>query len=248
MYSSSTLINFEPIFRRSTLRNKDVLISESLKYLPLIRILMLIICIIIGICTLINLILTYNKYKLILKSNIFYRIIVPIILLLNIIFHVLHYIHNIYDPAAYFEPKYLYIKKYISEMEQTFIFNFPLSIIFIIATRKLLLSCTNKQIQSFYMLIIVTLYCFMSMISGGHYLYEPPWNFSLLCNITIAGETLMALILFIITIYIYQSNTNKSIDYIYTQLNVNDKLELNISTSSNQQQRLKSKSSDNESM
>src|SRR5437868_243626 len=102
-------MNSEPIFRRSTFRNEDVLISESLKHLPLIRIVMIIICMIIGISTLINLILIYNKYKLILKHNIFHRIIVPLILFLNTVFHVSHYVHNIYDPAIYFEPKKLYL-------------------------------------------------------------------------------------------------------------------------------------------
>ncbi|CAF3989173.1 unnamed protein product [Rotaria sordida] len=241
-------MNSEPIFRRSTFRNEDVLISESLKHLPLIRIIMIIICIIIGIGTLINLILIYNKYKLILKHNIFHRIIIPLILFLNIIFHVSHYVHNIYDPAIYFEPKKLYLKIFFSEMEKTFLFNFPLSILFLISTWKLLLSCTNEQIQSFHMLIIVTLYSLMSMISGGHYLYEPPTNFSFLCNITIAGETIIAFLLFIMAIFVYQSNSNKSIDFTYTRLTQNDKSELNIPMSVNQQRQIKSKLSDNESM
>ncbi|CAF4483519.1 unnamed protein product, partial [Rotaria sp. Silwood2] len=245
---SSMSMNSEPIFRRSTFRNEDVLISESLKKLPLIRILMIIICMIIGIGTLINLIWIYNKYKLILKNKIFHRIIIPLILLLNIFFHVSHYIHNIYDPAGYFEPKRLYLKIFMGEMERTFIFNFPLSILFIIATRKLLLSCTNEQTKSFHMLIVVTLYSLMSMISVGHYFYEPVWNFSLLCNITITGETIMAFLLFIMAIFIYQSNSNKSIDYIYTRLAASDKSEANIPMSVNQQRRFKSKSSDNESM
>ncbi len=215
--------NSGPIFRLSTLRDKDVLISESIDHLPFIRILMIIVCFIIGIGTLINLIVIYIKYKLILKHSIFYKIIVPLILFLNIIFHVAHYAHNIYDPAAYFEPKKLYLKIFISEMEQTFFFNFPLSFVFIIATRKLLLSCTNEYSNSGHMLIMVTLYSLMSMISGGHYTYEPPRNFSMICNITIAGETIVAFVLWIVSIFIYQSNSRKIINYRYTQLTNNDK-------------------------
>ena len=123
-------------------------------------------------------------------------------------------------------------------MEQTFLFNFPLSFIFIIATRKLLLSCTNQQSNKFYMLIIVILYSLMSMISGGHYTYEPPRNFSLICNITIAGETIVAFLLVIISLFIYRSNTNENMDYKYTRL----------ATSNIQQRQSKSKLSDNESM
>jgi hypothetical protein len=230
-----------PIYRVSTFRNEDVLISESIKHLPLIRIIMIIICIIIGIGTLINLIITYMKYRLILKHHIFYRIIVPLILLFNILFHVSHYTHNIYDPAAYFEPKHLYVKILISEMEKTFAFNFPLSIVFMIATRKLLLSCTNQQSKPLTTLILVTIYTLMSMISGGHYLNEPPWNFSLICNMTIAGETIVAFLLFIISLFIYRSISAKSINYKYTRLTTND-------NSNIQQRELKSKSSDNESI
>ncbi len=235
-----------PIFRLSTLRDKDVLILESLEHLPLMRIVMIIICLIIGIGTFINLIVVYAKYKLMLRDSIFYRKIVPLILLLNIVFHVAHYIHNIYDPAGYFEPKRLYLKILFSEMEQTFLFNFPLSILFVIATRKLLLSCTNEQSNARHMLIIVTLYSLMSMISGGHYTYEPPWNFSLFYNITIAGETIVAFILLMIALFIYRSNSNKPINYRYTRLSTNDKSDSNVQMSVIQERQRKSKMSDNE--
>jgi len=207
---------------------------------------MIILCLIIGLGTLISLIVIYIKYKLILKHNIFYRIIVPLILFLNLLFHVSHYAHNIYDPAGYFEPKKLYVKIFISEMEQTFLFNFPLSILFIIATRKLLLSCTNEQSNSRHMLIIVILYSLMSMVSGGHYTYEPPQNFSWICNITIAGETIVAFVLLIISVFIYRINSNKTINYRYTRLGTNDKSNSNVQISINRQEQFKSKISDNE--
>lgn len=232
-----------PIFRLSTFRNEDVLISESIEHVPFIRILMIIICIIIGVGTLINLIVTYLKYQLILKHGKIYRIIIPLLLFLNIVFHVSHYAHNIYDPAAYFEPKHLYLKIFFSEMEKTFLFNFPLSIIFIIATRKLLLSTTKEKSNSRHMIITVIIYSFMSMVSGGHYTFEPPWNFSLICNITIAGETIVAFLLLIVSIFIYHSNSNKNIDYRYTRLAVDDKSNTSINR---QQHQFKSKISDDE--
>jgi uncharacterized membrane protein len=171
-----------------------------------------------------------------------------LILFVNILFHVSHYVHNIYNPAGYFEPKKLYLKIIFSEMEQTFLFNFPLSVLFIISTRKLLLSCTNQQTKSVNMLIIVILYSLMSMISVGHYTYEPPWNFSLICNITIAGETMVAFILLIVSLFIYRSNSNENINYRYTRLGTNDKIDSDISMSSIQKRELKSKISDNESI
>jgi hypothetical protein len=205
---------------------------------------MIIVCLIIGFGTLINLIIIYIKYKLILKHSRLSRIIVPFILFLNIVFHVTHYAHNIYDPAGYYEPKHLYLKIFISEMEQTFLFNFPLSVLFLISTRKLLLSCTNEQSNSRHMLIVVILYSLMSMISGGHYTYEPPWNFSLIYNITIAGETIVAFILLIISLLIYRSNSNKIINY--TRLRIDDKSNSNVQMAISQERQWKSKMSDNE--
>jgi hypothetical protein len=88
----------------------------------------------------------------------------------------------------------------------------------------------------------------MSMISVGHYTYEPPWNFSLICNITIAGETIVAFILLIVSLFIYRSNSNQNINYRYTRLGSNYKINSDISMSRIQKQQLKSKMSDNESM
>ncbi|CAF1263857.1 unnamed protein product [Adineta steineri] len=236
-----------PIFRMSTFRNDEVLVSESIEHLPSIRIIMVIICFLIGIGTLINLIVTYIKYKLIFKQSLFYRIIVPFLLFLNIIFHVSHYAHNIYDPAGYHEPKFLYRKIVFSEMEQTFLFNFPLSILFMIATRKLLLCCTKQPTKSLNMFIVVALYCLLSMISGGHYIHEPPSSFSLIHNITISGETIVAFLLFIVALCIHRSITNKINKRRYNRLvtdedisNSNDPLSIS------QQRPLKSKMSDNE--
>ena len=233
-------------FRLSTFRNEDVLIVESFEHPPPLRILMVIICFIIGIVTLVHLIIIYRKYRLLFRDIFFHRKIVPLILLFNIIFHVAHYADNIYDPAKYFEPKHLYLKIIISEMEQTFLFNFPLSILFLIATRKLLSSCTKEQSNAPYMLIVVAVYSFMSMISGGHYTYEPPSNFSLMCNLTIAGETLLAFVLLIISLLIHRLNTKKSINYRYNQLSTNDGSELNVQTSVVQSRQWKSKLSDGE--
>ncbi|CAF0899761.1 unnamed protein product [Didymodactylos carnosus] len=240
----STNSDSRPIFRISTLRNKEVLISESLNHLPLIRVCMIIICILIGIASFLDVIENYTKYRFTLKQTLFHRLVVPVILLLNILFHVSHYAHNIYDPAAYFEPKDLYSKIVIIEMELTFLFNIPLSIVFVIASRKLLSSCTIGQMRSINMLMLMTLYSLMSMVSGGHYIYEPPKNYSFICNLTIAGETLIAFILFVITLFVYWSNLTNTMGHVYSRITTDDFLNSNVQMSTIQQQQLKRKMSD----
>lgn len=131
-------------------------------------------------------------------------------------------------------------------MEQTFLFNIPLSILFLLATSKLLSSCTKEQSNARYMLIVVTAYCLMSMISGGHYTYEPPQNFSLLCNVTIAGETLVAFALLLVSLFIHRSNANRSINHRYSQLSTNDLSDSNVKMSVVQPRQWKSKMSDDD--
>ena len=194
------------VFRRSTYRNEDVLISESMASIPTLRLIMVIVCVIMGIATLIDLVLQYSKHRLTLKPTLFNRIVVPIVLFANIVLHVLHYAHNIYDPAAYFEPKRLYLKVFFTEMEKTFLFNFPLTVVFTWTVRQLVTACSKGQPRSMKMLAIASVYAFMSMISGGHYTFEPPRQFSLLCNVTIAGETLCAFILLMVALIVYLQN------------------------------------------
>lgn len=202
----------------SAFRDEEVLIFEPVKMITSIRIMMVAVCVLIGLATLINLILTYKKHEVSLKPCRFYRFSVPLILLCNILVHVAHYAHNIYDPAGYYEPKHLYDKVLFSEMERTFLFNFPLSITFIIATRLLLSSCAKPQAKSRTMLAVVILYCLMSMISGGHYTYEPPRNFSLLHNMTIAGETFAAFVLLLVGVFVYRSSATQTASSRYTRL------------------------------
>ena len=200
-------LNITTVYRRSTFRNEDVLISETLTSIPTLRIVMVIMCAIMGVGTLIDLVFQYNKHRFTLKTTLFDRIWVPILLLTNIILHTFHYAHNIYDPAAYFEPKRLYLKMFFTEMEKTFLFNFPLTLVFFMAVRQLFLSCSKGQSKSMKMLVIVSIYCFMSMVSGGHYTFEPPKEFSILCNVTITGETLCAFVLLITALIIYFRNS-----------------------------------------
>ena len=236
MNYSSITTKSGPIFRRSTFRsNKDVLIWESESEVPFIRTMMIVICLILGCCTLISLTMSYLKYRAILQQTMLHRIVIPMVLLLNILFHVSHYAHNIYTPAAYFEPKNLYLKIVITEMEQTFIFNFPLSILFIAASRKLLASCTIGYFKSTSMPILVTLYSLMSMVSGGHYTYEPPRHFSFICNTTIAGETLVAFLLWVISMLVYRSNSNKPMLHAYSPLSTNGNSSLRMSTTEKRQ-------------
>jgi hypothetical protein len=216
----STNIGSNPIFRKSTFRDEDVLILERFTTSSKLRIIMIVICNMIGLCTLVYLVRCFIRLQAILKPTILHRIAVPIVLLLNILFHVSHYTHNIYDPASYFEPKKLYTKIFLTEMEQTFIYNIPLSLIFIVATRKLLLSCTVGQCQSHSMPITVFVYSCMSMVSGGHYTYEPPMHYSFTCNLTIAGETIVAFLILIMSLYVHRSNPNRSISYNYDRLDV----------------------------
>ncbi|UJR14472.1 hypothetical protein I4U23_001469 [Adineta vaga] len=241
-YSSTLRFQSNPLFRISTFRNEDVLIFEPKQQVSWIRISMVIISILLGMVTLLNLLLTYMKYQRIFKQNRFYQLVIPLILFLNIIFHVSHYAHNIYEPVGYFEPKHLYRKIIFSEMEQTFFFNFPLTILFMIVTRKVLLCCTKQQINPRQMLLLTILYSLLSMISGGHYTYEPPWNFSLIYNLTIAGETVVAFILMIMSVYIYRSNSKEIITYKYTRLGMNENSDMIIG----QQRQSKSKISDDE--
>ncbi|CAF4283941.1 unnamed protein product [Rotaria socialis] len=246
---SMIINNLDPIFRRSTYRNRDVLIFESLDQISWIRMMMIILCITIGIGTFIDLIINYIKYRLILKQTTLHRLLVPVLLVLNILFHVAHYSHNIYNPAAYYEPKKLYLKIFFTEMEPTFLFNFPLSIVFVIASRKLLLSCTIGYNRSMAMPMIVTLYSLMSMVSGGHYTYEPFKNFPFICHMTIAGETIMAFFLSIIAWFIHlTTNTSKSTTFTYSRLTTQETAGSSIQRSMKKHRSLKHKSSDNTSL
>ena len=80
--------------------------------------------------------------------------------LLNVLIHNAHYADNIYRPAAYFEPKYLYVRYLISTMELTFFANFPISYAGMSAIHSIFVLENNGLVINRLVLITVLLgYC-----------------------------------------------------------------------------------------
>ncbi len=131
--------------------------------------------------------------------------------LLSILCHTWHYADNIYRPVAYFEPKWLYQRYLITEMELTFYFSLPMIYLSTIGIQNILWTAAadasngnalpgsdqaNSAAQSGvtgcnYLLV----YAVMSAVSVMHYRVEPITSYAASTNASIITETLAALML-----------------------------------------------------
>ncbi|CAL8088642.1 unnamed protein product [Orchesella dallaii] len=117
--------------------------------------------------------------------------------------HTIHFIDNIYRPVDYFEPKWLYDRIILSEMEITFFANFPITLCGLIFMEKFVTSISKRNLpNALDACKQMSWYIFGSFLTLGHYRTEPPWNYSLSTTFTIAGEGVATLVL-AVWIYLY---------------------------------------------
>jgi len=144
-----------------------------------------------------------NNYILDANENRNFYWILLVVLLINLLMHNGHYVHNILNPVVYHEPEWLYSKYLFSSMELTFSFNFPVFIVYLIGAHKMLLATYSKNTinmnSNLYNIDFITgrvylfIYILLSLVTFGHYLTELPTNFGLIPNFTIAGESIAAI-------------------------------------------------------
>jgi len=179
--------------------------DEGLKDLPITRQVFAIVTVLLGILTLSRFLIVLNKktHSTLRVGNLCRTIggRVVLVYIASHVIHSFHYVDNICRPVAYFEPKWLYQKYLISEMEITFFVNFPITlsglyfmerIVAGINSEKFNDTCSACKKMIFYIL--------GSLLTLGHYRTEPPWKYEPFVNFTIAGEG-VATILFAVLLY-----------------------------------------------
>jgi hypothetical protein len=122
-----------------------------------------------------------------------------------VLFHTVHYADNIWSPAKYCEPEWLYRAYIVTEMEITFAFFTPLMAT-AVAVAHVVHSfphplqlqplseskATQLHARSQRLLWLSVLYLSMSLLSGLHYIVEPPASYSWQANVTITGSCMAA--------------------------------------------------------
>lgn len=125
--------------------------DEQIDKLPDIRWAFVIITLLLGFGTLLKFLRQYitirnNKEKTCnyfpLNSSVT-RIVVCYIA--SHLIHTIHFADNIYRPVNYFEPKWLYDKYLIAEMEITFFANFPISLCGLIFMEQLIVATSKRN-------------------------------------------------------------------------------------------------------
>ena len=122
---------------------------------------------------------------------------------ISVVLHTFHYADNIWDPVAYCEPRWLYRAWVATEMEITFVFFTPLTMM-ALAIAGIVMSFPIYAAHSVMglamarpLLGLSALYLAASALSGGHYAVEPPSAYALQANIAIIGEVIAATIVLI---------------------------------------------------
>lgn len=123
-----------------------------------------------------------------------------ILLLVNIIGHTWHYADNIARPVPYHEPKWLYVKRIVSEMEITFSTQWILVFFAIFGFYKIVHYQKNDKQFTIGLLCIILGYCCISLITLGHYLVDYPPSYSPDINFSILFEGVSSFILMIYSI------------------------------------------------
>lgn len=180
--------------------------DEELDYLPPIRKVFAVVTALLGVITLIRFSLVLiSKNNSVLKFGNLSKTFggrVILLYIISYIIHAAHYVDNICRPVAYFEPKWLYQKYLISEMEITFFVNFPITLSGLYVM-ELLVGAINgakyKDMANGCKKMIG--YILGSLLTLGHYRTEPPWKYETFVNFTIAGEGVATILL---ALFIYQ--------------------------------------------
>lgn len=129
---------------------------------------------------------------------------VPALSVLNVLVHTAHYADNVWGPADYCEPEWLYRAYLFTEMEITFAFFLPLMVMAVMVSRwddiiqsqvQLPLSPPRaRSLQSSVRQLFLWSCCYLgaSFLSGLHYVVEPPHSYAWRANVTITGSCIAA--------------------------------------------------------
>lgn len=192
---------------------RNYVIDEELDELPTTRIVFMLITFLLGSFALLRFLMHWHKITGKKDKTCNYRPLnasaVRIIMcyIISHIVHTVHFIDNIYRPVDYFEPKWLYDKVLISEMEITFFANFPITFAGLLVMEKFSSAVSKRNVpQTIEACKKIGWYIFGSLLTLGHYRTEPPWKYSISTTFTIAGEGLFTIIL-TVWMYRYFKNT-----------------------------------------
>lgn len=175
-------------------------IDEELQFLPITRQIFAIVTALIGIVTLTRFLLVLST-----KTSLSLRLInlrktiggrVVLLYMVSHIIHSVHYVDNICRPVAYFEPKWLYQKYFISEMEITFFANFPITLSGLYYMERLVRGINGERCSDTVDACKKMIWFILgSLLTLGHYRTEPPWKYEPFVNFTIAGEGVATILL-----------------------------------------------------
>lgn len=180
--------------------------DEELEYLPITRQVFAVVTALVGIITLSRFLIVLNSEtnSTLRLANLFKTVSGRAILLYIIshIIHSSHYVDSICRPVDYFEPKWLYQKYVISEMEITFFVNFPITFSGLFFMERLVRGINKATyIDTANACKHMIWYILGSLLTLGHYRTEPPWKYEPFVNFTIAGEGVATILL---AIFLYQ--------------------------------------------
>lgn len=175
-------------------------VDEELGYLTITRQIFAIVTALTGIVTLARflLVLTSKTCSSLRFINLWKTIDGKVVLvyIISHVIHSVHYVDNICRPISYYEPKWLYQKYLISEMEITFFANFPITFSGLYFMERLVSGINgenyNTTANACRKMIWYTL---GSLLTLGHYRTEPPWKYEPFVNFTIAGEGVSTILL-----------------------------------------------------
>lgn len=188
-------------------------VDEELAFLPTARTIFAIVTALSGFVTL-------TRFLLVLTSKTvpavrFIKTTGGRVVLLYIISHLIHSIHyvdNICRPVSYFEPKWLYQKYLISEMEITFFVNFPITFSGLYFMEKLVGGLNGEKYKdTAYACKQMIWFVLGSLLTLGHYRTEPPWKYEASVNFTIAGEGIATILLALFLYQLYKVSLNTAI-------------------------------------
>jgi len=174
--------------------------DEGLTEVPRLRIAFVIITIILGVSVLLKLIAHFVSVQKLGRTRPQQKVqaILPAIFITHFIsyaIHTIHYADNIYRPVDYLEPRWLYVKYIVSEMEITFTANFPISLMGLIGMQGLMTAIKDENGAAVRLnckrLIFYTI---GSLLTLGHYRTEFPSHYSAFVNFTIAGEGIVTIL------------------------------------------------------
>lgn len=186
-------------------------IDENIEYLSITRQVFAIVTALVGLVTLKRFLIvlaTKSTGSSFRNNNLCSRIV--LLYIVSHLIHSLHYVDNICRPVAYFEPKWLYQRYLISEMELTFFANFPITLSGLYFMERLVSGIYDvKYNDTASACRNMMWYLLGSLLTLGHYRTEPPWNYEPFVNFTIAGEGVATILLAVLLYQLRKDSIRK---------------------------------------